>query len=61
MARVSGSIVAPLSPVQTRIILGSKYGNCPKAMPINRIDDRPLQSAPFYAQSGELHWSFAHS
>jgi len=53
--------VARLSPVQTRIILESKCGNCPNAMPVNRINDRPLQSVPLYAQTGELHWSFAHS
>jgi hypothetical protein len=53
--------VARLSLVQTRIILGSKYGNCSNDMPVNRMNDRSLHSAPLYAQTGELHWSFAHS
>ena len=53
--------MARLSPMQTRIFLGSKYGNRSNDMPVNRINDRPLQSAPLYAQTGELHWSFAHS
>jgi hypothetical protein len=62
MAGVSGGIVWLIFlQCKKRIILGSKCGNCSSAMVVNRINDRPQQSAPLYAQTGELHWSFAHS
>jgi branched-chain amino acid aminotransferase len=36
-------------------------GNYSKVMPINRIDDRPLELGPLYRQAREMYWEFAHS
>lgn len=36
-------------------------GNASKVMPINRIEDRPLQPGPLYRKARELYWAFAHS
>jgi branched-chain amino acid aminotransferase len=35
-------------------------GNASKVMPINRIDQRPLQPGPLYRKARELYWEFAH-
>ena len=35
-------------------------GNFSKVSPITRIDDRVLQSGPFYRQARELYWDYAH-
>jgi hypothetical protein len=61
MAGVSDSIVGSSFSSANAHYPGIKYGNCSNAMPVNRINDRPLQSAPLYSRTGELHWSFAHS
>jgi hypothetical protein len=60
MAGVSGSIVGSSFSSANAHYPGIKI-LCPNAMPVNRINDRPLQSAPLYAQTWEIHWSFAHS
>ena len=36
-------------------------GNASKALPVTRIEDRPLQPGPVYRKTRELYWEFAHS
>jgi branched-chain amino acid aminotransferase len=36
-------------------------GNYAKVSPITRIDSRTLEPGPFYRQSRELYWAFAHA
>jgi branched-chain amino acid aminotransferase len=35
-------------------------GNFAKVRAVTRIDDRPLQPGPFYAQARALYWAYAH-
>jgi branched-chain amino acid aminotransferase len=35
-------------------------GNYAKIVPASRIDDRPLQSGPFYRKARDAYWAFAH-
>jgi branched-chain amino acid aminotransferase len=36
-------------------------GNYSKVMPVNRIDECPLQPGPLYRKARELYWEFAHA
>jgi branched-chain amino acid aminotransferase len=36
-------------------------GNYSKVMPVNRIEDRSLQSVPLYRKARELYWEYAHA
>jgi branched-chain amino acid aminotransferase len=36
-------------------------GNYAKVLPVNRIDDRTLNSGPVYLKARDLYWKFAHS
>jgi len=36
-------------------------GNYSKVMPINRIEDRSLQTGPLYRKARELYWEYAHA
>lgn len=35
-------------------------GNYSKVVPVNRIDNKPLEFGPFYKRARELYWAFAH-
>jgi branched-chain amino acid aminotransferase len=36
-------------------------GNYSKVMPVNRIEERSLQSGPLYRKARELYWDYAHA